>query len=106
MAAKGVIESEGGTAVQPVGPVRVTVGGSSFLLPDKDVKYSIITKKLAFKFNAKNLTATGVPVTGPSAPTVYRMPVMVEVPVTGGKQMFETIIELKRNVPTSKNWKR
>jgi hypothetical protein len=58
------------------------------------------------KIRAKNLADTGIPLAGGSAATSYRLPVQVIVPVAGGTQTFETIIELKRPVPTSKTWKR
>jgi len=52
------------------------------------------------------LTATGIPLASANAPTVHELGIMFEVPVTGGTNIFETIIELKRPTGTSTKWKR
>jgi VCBS repeat-containing protein len=104
--AQGYIENEGGSAVIPSGPLTIQIGGATYPVPQKNVKVLVQANGLYVKIRAKNLANTGIPLAGGSAPSIHDLPVQVIVPVTGGTQTFDTIIELKRNAPTSKSWKR
>jgi VCBS repeat-containing protein len=102
----GVIENFGGTGIAPIGYVRVTIGGASFNIPAANVKFSLNSTARSFKISASGLVGTGIPISGANGPTVYELPIMFEVPVTGGTNVFETVIELKRPSATATKWKR
>jgi hypothetical protein len=99
IAARGVIEAEGGFPVVPTGNTRVTIGGHVS-------QTALLPSAYRFKFNAAALANTGIPPAGAGAPTVHRLPVMFEVPTATGTNIFETIIELKRATPTTTKWQR
>jgi hypothetical protein len=103
---KGVVENQGGTGIAPTSNIRVTIGGAVFSIPATNVKFGLNGTARTFKINANELVGTGLPLASANAPTVYELPIMFEVPVTGGTNVFETIIELKRPTGTSTKWKR
>jgi VCBS repeat-containing protein len=103
---KGVAEAEGGAGIAPTGNTRVTIGGAVFTVPAADVQFVLDGTKRTFKIGASGLVGTGIPLASANAPTEYELPIMFEVPVVGGTNIFETIIELKRPDGTSTKWKR
>ena len=102
----GFIENEGGTPVTPTGDIRVTIGGDVRNSTGELLKLSLKDRKHTFKFLATALATSGLPAAGHGAPTKHELGIMFEVPVAGGTNVFETIIELKRPHNNSKRWKR
>ena len=102
IAGSGVIEAEGGVAVVPTGPARLTIGSGTAA----NALLTIVDLTHTFKFSATELDSTGIPAASAGAPVSCQLPVLFEVPTASGTNIFETIIELKRTAGTSTKWKR
>ncbi len=106
LAAKGVIENEGGSAVTATGPVTVHIGNAVLTVPGPRVKAAMNNLTRSFKFSVANLADTGIPPAGDGAPTAYRLPISFAMPNGDSTNTFETIIELKRPDGAAKKWSR
>jgi hypothetical protein len=102
----GVIEGDEGTPIIINGPVILHIGDASTTVPSALVKFAITNSKHKFKFQFKTLGGTGVPQANLAGPTIHDMPVTLEIPTVDGTFFFDSIIELKRSLPTTKQWKR
>ncbi|NQU11433.1 hypothetical protein HQ590_11620 [bacterium] len=100
---KGVIESQGGGAVTPTGPIQVRIGDDLFTAGDTKTLALTSTGKI-FKLKSAALVDTGLPGVGGEAS--HRLLLQLLVPTAGGTNLFESVIELKRKDPAKGSWAR
>jgi uncharacterized repeat protein (TIGR01451 family) len=120
---KGALQAEGGLPVLPTGDIRITIDQQVIALPltsltDKLTysaklgavpglkKFALNNVTHTFQLSTEDLHLTCIPAAGDAAATSCRVPMMIEVPVAGGTNIFETITELKRTTSATKKWSR
>jgi VCBS repeat-containing protein len=119
----GVIEAEGGGAVDPTGDITVLVGDASLTIPFGQLvhrgaawsfkgaapgitKFSLNNGKRTFALSASGVAGTGIPLSGSGAPVSHRLQIQLQVPTAGGLAIFDSIVEILRPSDSATGWKR
>ncbi len=117
----GVIEANGGGQVVPTGDITVKVGGATMVIPLADVvikgskwsyrstapgitRFNLDNRNHTFYMLVSRMEGIGIPISGPSEPLQYRLPVQLKIPTASGDMAFYSIIEILRLRPTTRTW--
>ncbi len=125
---RGVVTAEDGGAIVPNGDLTVHIGSDVMMIPLAALKttgagatslWQFTAPKGAtglVKFTLSNVTrsfqmsvaadSVGLPTAGHGSAMKHDLPLLIEVPTSGGTMFFESIIELKRSNEMSNRWKR
>ena len=131
MTARGPVFPVGAKPLVPAGDVQLTMGDAVMRIPFGTLvrrgrtdgtsrwtwsrkrgavpgleRFSINNRTRRFRLAMRHPGGPVIPAAGARAPTVADLRITIEIPTAGGVQLCETIVELKRRLPTSRRWKR
>lgn len=113
---RGAIERVNSSPLLPADTIHIKIGDHVINVPVSSVNnktkipglksFRLNQSKHTFRFTTVELTDTGIPQPGAAAPVVHRIPMVIDLPVSGEINVFDTIVELKRKKDTAKKWAR